>query len=147
MHGALASARQFGITKGLMTLALNVRPGFEVYTNGAVRWFVYHALQIAHAGAVVSKKTALKAIDNMMQSGGFTVGALSFEISPAAPEDKLMCSDVAIAMFKRKQSSVQKFTIAQHAGVLQVKHYIEKEKMRQKNTKKPPAKKKQRTQK
>ena len=146
MHGALASARQFDITKGLMTLALNVRPGFEVYTNEAVRWFVYHALQIAHAGAVVSKKTALKAIHNMMQIGGFTVGALSFEISPAAPEDTLMCSDVAIAMFKRKQSSVQEFTIAKHEGVLQVKHYIEKENMRQKNAKKP-AKKKQRTQK
>ena len=140
MHGALASARQFDITKGLMTLALNVRPGFDVYTNGAVRWFVYHALQIAHAGSVVSKKTALKAIDNMIARSGFTVGALSFEISPATPEDTLMCTDDAIAMLKKKQSSVQKFTIAKHEGVVQVKHYIEKEKMRPKT----PAKKKQR---
>ena len=140
MHGALASARQFDITKGLMTLALNVRPGFDVYTNGAVRWFVYHALQIAHAGSVISKKTALKAIDNMIARSGFTVGALSFEISPATPEDTLMCTDDAIAMLKKKQSSVQKFTIAKHEGVVQVKHYIEKEKMRPKT----PAKKKQR---
>ena len=140
MHGALASARQFDITKGLMTLALNVRPGFDVYTNGAVRWFVYHALQIAHAGSVVSKKTALKAIDNMIARSGFTVGALSFEISPATPEDTLMCTDDAIAMLKKKQSSVQKFTIAKHEGVVQVEHYIEKEKIRPKK----PAKKKQR---
>jgi hypothetical protein len=109
-------AKKFGVKDGLLTLALKLDSNFDITTNPAIWWFVFYALQVAHAGALIAVSTVSKAISNLINQPSFTVGALSFAIAPAASDVKPMLTDDAVDMFQEKQKEVEEYTISKLAG-------------------------------
>jgi len=124
-------AADLGVKDGRLTLALKLFPDFNITTNAAIWWFVFYALQVAHAGAFIAVSTARNAINNLIKQPSFTVGALSFAIAPAASDVKPMLTDDAVDMFKEKQKEVEKYTISKLVGIRCIKDIIATEAERQ----------------
>ena len=113
---------------------------FIITTNAAIWWFVFYALQVAHAGAFIAVSTAKNAIDRLIRRNSFTVGALSFAIAPAASDVVPMLTDDAVDMFQEKQKEVEEYTISKLAGIQCMTKFIATEKKRQASAASPKKK-------
>ena len=124
-------AKKFGVKDGLLTLALKLDSNFDITTNPAIWWFVFYALQVAHAGAFIALKTVSSAIYNLVYLPSFTVGALSFAIAPAASDVKAMQTDDAVDKYETMQEEVEKYTKSKLAGIQCMTKFIATETKRQ----------------
>ena len=124
-------AADLDVKDGRLTLALKLDRNFIITTNPAIWWFVFYALQVAHAGAFIAVSTVSSAIYNLIKTPSFTVGALSFAIAPAASDVVPMQTDDAVDKYETMQEEVEKYTKSKLPGIQCMKKFIATETKRQ----------------